>query len=202
MKKHKIPLILSISLASILLLSIIVLSILQTNTKPELPNPSEIKIYIQSTSAKTTYAKGTDEYNEILKIYNEMFEQTYLNQLSNNDILEPHLKEDEFAPLWNDINKETGLYVEFVFDSPKKFIVHRGNNARRVDVSSIIFQLSKTDSIEPLYVYYIEKQESSNNQNNSTAADEEINYPIVAQANTHKLYKFIIEHESTKENKA
>ena len=72
--KYKIPLLLTIILSSILFVSIILFSILQTNTKPNLPNPDEIKIYKQSTSADATHKKGTDEYNKLIDLYNSMKE--------------------------------------------------------------------------------------------------------------------------------
>ena len=193
MTKHKIPLILSISLTAILFISIIVLSILQTNTKPNLPNPDEIKIYKQSTSADATYKKGTDEYNAIIEIYNAMFEKTYLQQISDNSIIPNKLYEDTFAPLWSDVNKETGLFVEFTYSSPKKFIIYRDNNSRRVDVSSIVFELSKENSSEQLYIYYtVKEEEKDSNNKNETTEEAEPYYPIITQANTYDLYKHLV----------
>ena len=194
MTKYKIPLLLTIILSSILFVSTILFSILQTNTKPNLPNPDEIKIYKQSTSADATHKKGTNEYNKLIDLYNSMFEKTYLQQLGDNEILSNNLHEDTFAPLWSDVNKETGVFVEFVYSSPKKFIIHRGNNSRRVDVSSIIFEISKEDSSKQLYIYYTVKEEesSSNDKKDETKRDPEPYYPIVTQANTYDMFKHLI----------
>lgn len=199
MTKYKIPLILAITFTSILFLSIVTLSVLRTNTKPNLPAPDEIKIYKQSTSASATYKSGTDDYEEIMKLYNVMFEKTYLSQLSDNSILPENLSEDTFAPLWSDVNKETGLFIEFTYSTPKKFIVNRNNNTRRVDVSSIIFELSKANSSEDIYIYYTVKTDSSSSSSNSKKEETtEPNYPIVAKANTYDLYKHIISKDSEK----
>jgi len=193
-KKFKLPLILAIVFTSILALSIIVLSILQTNTKPNLPNPDEIKIYKQSTTAAATYKKGTDDYNEIMNLYNSMFEKTYLDQLADNSILQNELTEDIYAPLWADANKETGLYIELIFSTPKKFIVYRNKNSRRVDVSSIVLKLSNENDSQPLYIYYTIKDANKSNSNDKDkeVVETEPNYPIVTQANTYDLYKHLI----------
>ena len=196
MTKYKLPLILAITFSAILILSVITLSILQTNTKPNLPNPDEIKIYKQSTSAQSTYKKGSAEYNEIINLYNTMFEKSYLNQLTDKKFLREEISEDQFAPLWSDINKETGLFIEFVFTTPKKYIVYRDNNSRRVDVSSIIFELSKEDSSENIYIYYTtqteENKSNSDKDKNSQEPAAEPNYPLVTCANTYNLFKYII----------
>ena len=192
MTKYKIPLFLTIILSSILFVSVITLSILQTNTKPNLPNPDEIKIYKHSTSADLTYKKGTDDYNTLMELYNSMFEKTYLQQLSDNDILSNDLHEDTFAPLWSDVNKETGVFIEFTYSTPKKFIIHRDNNSRRVDVSSIIFEITKEDSSHQLYIYYTVKEESSSNEKDTNKREPEPYYPIVTQANTYDMFKHLI----------
>ena len=196
MTKYKLPLILAITFSAILILSVITLSILQTNTKPNLPNPDEIKIYKQSTSAQSTYKKGSAEYNEIINLYNTMFEKSYLNQLTDKKFLREEISEDQFAPLWSDINKETGLFIEFVFTTPKKYVVYRDNNSRRVDVSSIIFELSKEDSSENIYIYYTtqteENKSNSDKDKNSQETAAEPNYPLVTCANTYNLFKYII----------
>ena len=192
MTKYKIPLFLTIILSSILFVSVITLSILQTNTKPNLPNPDEIKIYKYSTSADITYTKGTDDYNNFLKLYNSMFEKTYLQQLGDNDILSKNLHEDTFAPLWSDVNKETGVFIEFTYSTPKKFIIHRDNNSRRVDISSIIFEITKEDKSHQLYIYYTVKEESSSDDKNKNQRDPEPYYPIVTQANTYDMFKQLI----------
>ena len=198
MIKHKIPLILSIAFSSILIISIIVLAILQTNTKPNLPNPDEIIIYKKSLTSKNSYKKGTDEYDEIIKLYNKAFEKTYLAQLSDDDILSGALYENLDAPLWNDNNKKSGIYIEFKFEEPKKYIINRDNSTRRVDITSIIFEIDKNDSTKPLNIYYetedseAAKESTSTSNSNKVNKDElEPNYALTAFANTNDLYKYI-----------
>lgn len=186
--------ILTICFSSILLISILVLSILQTNTKINLPNPDSIKIYKKSTTTSKTYAKGSDEYNSIVELYNSMFEKTYLKQLSDDDIISGEIAEDLSAPLWVDANYETGVFVEFLFDSAKKVILFRDGNSRRVDVSSIMFQITKENKTSKLYVYYklpSTSSDSSSKSESTTPTTTEPCYPLVTQANTHELYKFI-----------
>lgn len=126
-----------------------------------------------------------------------MFEKTYLAQLSDNSVLPENLAEDTFAPLWSDVNKETGLYLEFVYSTPKKFIVNRNSNTRRVDVSTIIFELSKSNSSQDIYVYYtVKTDDSSSSSSNKKEETTEPNYPIVAKANTYDLYKHLISKDN------
>ena len=124
MNKYRIPLILTITFTAIILVSVVVLSILQTSTRPDLPNPDSIKIYLNSTTAAATYNKGTAEYNEVLNLYNNAFEKSFLGQLSDNDILERKISEDSTEQIWVDANTKTGVFYEFVFDSPKKYIIY------------------------------------------------------------------------------
>lgn len=192
MTKYKLPLILAITFTGILLVSIITLSILQTNTKPNLPNPDEIKIYKNSTSASDTYKKGTEDYNSIIQIYNSMFEKTYLAQINDRNILKNKISEDTFASPWVDANFETGVYVEFKFSTPKKYIIYRDGSSRRVDISSIIFNVSKDNKTNQLYIYYKLEEKKSSNNKNEVPTTNELAYPLVTQANTYELYKFIV----------
>lgn len=196
MIKHKISIILSISFLSLLLLSTIILSIFQTNTKPNLPNPDEINIYNKSISSTTSYKQGTEQYNEILKHYNAMFEKTYLSQLKDQEILNSTIKEDTIATPWNDVNFETGLYVEFKFEKAKKFIIYRNGNSRQVNISSLIFKVSNSNKSDLLYVYYkIPTVKSESNSNKEEPQILEPCYPLITQANTSNLYKYIISND-------
>ena len=186
MIKYKFALILTAVFSSILLLSVIVLSILQTTTRPDLPNPDSIKLYLNSSSAEKTYNKGTTEYNEVLNIYYKSFEKSFLAQLADNEIINSSINEDTSAPIWNDSFTRTGVYMEFNFDQPKKYIVYRNGNSRRVDITSIIFQLTKEDMFKETLIYYRIEQESSNKDE-----DEKL-YPLSVEANTSKLYNFAI----------
>lgn len=195
--KHKIALILSICFSSILIVSLITLSILQTNTKINLPNPDSIKVYKRSTTAAATYDKNSDDYNTILELYNSMFEKTYLQQLSDNDIIDPTINEDTNAGVWKDANFETGIFVEFVFESSKKIVIYRDGSSRRVDITSIIFELTKSKENRQLYVYYkLPATKTNNSSSSSSSTSETANtepcYPLVTQANTYELYKFIV----------
>jgi len=187
--KYRIPLILTAVFASLLLVSVVVLSILQSSTRPDLPNPDSIKIYLNSTSADRTLEKGTTEYNELMDLYNSAFEKSYLEQLTDNDILEGKIDENTAAPVWQDANTKTGVFIEFIFDSPKKYIIYRNGNSRRVDMKSIIFQVTKENEFKTVDIYY---EIETGGTNGSDAKDRETNYPLTVEANTSKLYNFAI----------
>lgn len=188
--KHKIALILTAIFSTILLTSVVTLSILQSSTRPDLPNPDSIKIYLNSTSANSTYKKGSTEYNEIMKLYNSAFEKSYLNQLTDNDILERTISENTTVASWSDSNTRTGVYYEFVFDTPKKYIIYRDGNSRRVDITSIIFQVEKEDVFKLTNVYY--QVQKASNSSSSSSTEKETNYPLLTEANTSKLYNYAI----------
>ena len=190
MIKYKFAIILTAIFSSVLLISVVVLSILQSSTKPDLPNPDSIKIYLNSSSAGKTYTKGTAEYNEVLELYTEAFEKSFLNQLADNNILERSINENTTASVWNDANTRTGVYMELVFNEPKKYIIHRNGCSRRVDINTIIFQLTKEDEFKKLNVYYTVEKKSS--VSSSEKKEEEINYPLQVEANTSKLYNYAI----------
>lgn len=187
MIKSKISLILTIIFSSVLLVSIIILAILQTNTKPNLPNPDTIKIYNNELAASKTYEKGSTEYNEILKLYNQMFEKTYLSQISDDQVLTGKLSEDLYSPLWSDNNKLDGLYLEFSYNNTKNFTIYRNGNSRRVDVKSLVLKLEKTNKTEATHIYYTIETPTDKKE----AEKLEPCYPLLAEANTSELYTYV-----------
>lgn len=187
MIKSKISLILTIIFSSILLASIVVLAILQTNTKPNLPNPDSIKIYNKELSASKTYSKGSTEYNEIVRLYNQMFEKTYLAQMSDDQVLTGKLREDLYSPAWSDNNKLDGLYIEFCYDTTKNFTIYRNENSRRVDIQSLFIKLSNVNNTQSTHVYYTVEKIADKNE----AAKAEPCYPLIAEANTYELYTYV-----------
>ena len=191
MIKHKIALILTAVFSGILLISVVVLSILQSSTKPNLPTPDSIKIYLNSSSAEKTFNKGTTEYNEIIKLYNDSFEKSFLEQLADNDVIERAISENTAAAPWSDSNTRTGVYYEFVFDSPKKYVIYRNGHSRRVDMKSIIFQVSKEDTFKTTNVFY-QVEKPSGSSSSSSNNEKETNYPLLTEANTSKLYNYAI----------
>ena len=162
MIKHKFALILTAVFSSVLLISVVVLSILQSSTKPDLPNPDSIKIYLNSTSASKTFTKGTEDYNKILQLYSDAFEKSFLNQIADNNILERNINENTSESAWNDANTRTGVYMELIFNEPKKYIIYRDGNSRRVNINTIIFQLTKENEFKKVNVYYTVEKLSSN----------------------------------------
>ncbi len=192
--RQKLIIVISITLSSLLIVSVILFSILQTNTKPNLPNPDAIDIYNQSLSSTKSYKSDSDEYKEIIKLYNKMFEKTYIKQIGDKDILKNTISEDTTSPTWTDNNKETGLYVEFTFNSAKKFIVYRNGSSRRVDLRTIIFRLNKEDKTQQLLIYFKTAADidAENNKENNNTIDLFVNYPLNTQANTHDLYNYIL----------
>ena len=193
MIKHKFALILAATFSSVLLISVVVLSILQSSTKPDLPNPDTVKIYLNSTSANKTYTKGTEEYNKIMKLYSDAFEKSFLNQIADNNILERNISENISASTWNDSNTRTGVYMELIFNETKNYIIYRNGNSRRVNINTIIFQLTKENEFKKVNVYYTVEKLPSGSSSDKT--DEIINYPLLVEANTSKLYNFAISND-------
>ena len=194
MTKSKLSLILSLTFSTILVVGIITFAILQTSTKPSLPNPDTIKIYNKSQSATKTITASNDEYAEILKIYNLMFEKTYLEQLADDNILEGTISEDLSAPLWEETNKVNGMYLEFEFSLAKKFIIYRNGSSRRVDIKKLIVPISKEDEVLKTYIYYtVEETTSSNSSTDKDKKEEpkEPCYPLVVEANTYNMYTYL-----------
>ena len=190
MIKHKLALILTAVFSTILLVSVVVFSILQTSTKPDLPNPDSIKFYLNSTSANKTFNKGTAEYNEVLKLYSDAFEKSFLGQLADNNIIENSINENTSAPVWNDANTRTGVYMELVFNQPKKYIIYRNGSSRRVNVNTIIFQITKENEFKEVNIYYTFDKDVT--AGSSDKKDELISYPLTVEANTSKLYNYAI----------
>lgn len=192
--RQKLIIAISITLSSLLIVSVILFSILQTNTKPNLPNPDAIDIYNQSVSSTKSYKSDSEEYKQIIKLYNKMFEKTYIKQIGDKEILKNTISEDTNSPTWTDNNKETGLYMEFSFNSAKKFIVYRNGSSRRVDLRTIIFRLNKEDKTQQLLIYFKTAADidAENNKENNNTIDLFVNYPLNTQANTHELYNYIL----------
>lgn len=191
MTKSKLSLILSLVFSSVLVVGIITFAILQTSTKPSLPNPDTIRIYNKTLSATKTISKGSNEYNEIMKLYNSMFEKTYLAQLADNEILKGNITEDLYKEEWSDNNKTTGLYLEFEYTNTKKFIIYRGENSRRVDVKKVIMQITGEDKINKTHIYYtVETSTSSSSDKNKTETKMPC-HPLIVEANTYNMNKYL-----------
>lgn len=189
MAKSRLSLILSISFSIILVAGIIVFAILQTSTKPDLPNPDTIKVYNKSLTESKTISKGTEEYNEIMDRYSLMFEKTYLNQLSDGEVLSGKIVEDLNAEVWTDNNKLNGMYLEFTYTTTKKFIIYRGDSSRRVDIKSLIIPISSSDEVLKAYIYYTVDNSSNSSDKNKQPAEP--CYPLVIEANTREMYSYL-----------
>ena len=118
-----------------------------------------------------------------------MFEKTYLSQIADDQILTGDVTEDPTADLWSDNNKRTGLYIEFEYETTKKFIIYRDGSSRRVDIKSIFIPLSGESGINPIYLYYTVEEKSASDKDKTKTTEP--NYPLVVEANTYDLTTYV-----------
>ena len=116
-----------------------------------------------------------------------MFEKTYLDQISDNHVLSGKLSEDTSAVEWTDNNKLNGLYVEFNYNTTKRFVIYRNENSRQVNIKTLIFKINNDSGVNPISLYYTIEQ--STDKNDKTP--KEPCYPLIAEADTSDLNSYI-----------
>ena len=152
--KNKFWPILIIVFSSVMLISIIPLAFIQNNSSLDLPNPDSIIIYDKSQIPIESFSPNDEAYNEIISAYNNMSQKSLLQQLSSGHIISNNITEGTNKSLWLDSNKESGIWIEFAYNNPKKMVITINNNTRQIDTKGIIFQLSHKDQFSNCLIYF------------------------------------------------
>lgn len=152
-------------------------------------SPSEIKIYNNSQTVAKSISESDAEYEEILKLYNSSFTGSYFEQVKQGDYFTTKTEENVNGNEWNEYNKQNGLYLEFLYESPVRYIVYRGNDSRVINISSIIFKVSSEKTITAIDVYYAIDGSYINDKD--VTGDSEIFYPLTVNGKTNKLYSYL-----------
>ena len=186
MTKSKFWPIFILSYTIVMFASIITFSVMQNNISLDLPEPDKVVIYNGSQVATKTFVAGSEEYEQIVSAYNNMSQKTMLQQLVSGHIINNNVTEGTNRALWLDSNKESGIWIEFCFNNPKKMVVSIDGNTRRIDTKGIIFRASSKDTFSDISIYYREGDKfSQTDQFNEKA------YPLVIEANTSELYTIV-----------
>lgn len=172
---------------SAIIITIIVLASLQSNGGLSHDNPSKIKIYKSGIDASYTYTKDDARYSKIIEMYNDMTERSMLEQIVGGNFSNTLPQENINALAWSEYNKTSGIYVEFLFDREQKITVCRDEHTRSLKVMGLIFRINNDNSYKTINIYY------KTTENYETKdADGETVYPLMVNANTSKLYKYLV----------
>lgn len=189
MKKTKIL----ISVTAIILVAIITTSIISvfTYTSDGLPagSPKSINVYYASTS-ETTYEKGTENYNKILKGYTQMTRFSLFNQVASGFHINEKTNQDLSGnSSWSETNKlSSGWFsVEFIYDENQKVVVEVDGNTRVITFRSLIFLIDNSDERQDLKIYFSTLDTRVYNTSESKA------YPFIVQAKTADFYNTLQE---------
>lgn len=153
---------------------------------------SEIRIYNSSQTITKTITPADDDFeifNEIVNLYNKSFTGSLYEQVKEGDYYVTKVEENTEAEEWNEYNKQNGLYLEFVYKTPARYIIYRDGSSRVVNISSIIMLVSGSKKIEPINIYYSIDNKYINDS--SKTGDAEIYYPLGVDGKTKKLYSYL-----------
>ena len=192
--KNKIIVSLICGMAVIVVVSLICFASRSTSSSLHFDSPQSIKIYYNSQTAKKTLEDGTDDYKAFMVAYNETFKKSNLEEIAENDYINPNLTENLEASEWSEYNKDNGLFVELNFAKAQKLILWRGGNSRVVFIKSIIFNLNETTGVKNIDIYYAIESDgkiSYINNGDKKAEGYEIYYPLLVQGDTTKLYNLV-----------
>jgi hypothetical protein len=186
--KNKIYLWLIVSMTLIMSVSLVIFASLQTNSKlPINVDPEKINVYYRSQSETLSYTESDSEYVEILKMYNNAFKKSYLNQITTNQFLGEGIDEATSQSGWDDQDKVKGLYLEFKYEKNQRLVISRNGNTRQVFISSIIFELTQEKEVHKIYIHYAQ----DGKYNNKEASDGVEVYPLTTEGDTKELYVYL-----------
>lgn len=186
--KNKIFTILIISMTAIMSASLIVFAALQTNSRLQITdNPEKINVYYKSQTASLTYTNIDNEYNEIMKQYNDSFKKSYLKQITTGLYLSEGTAEAIDQEGWDDTKKAKGLFLEFTYKNNQRLVVYRDGHSRQIYISGIIFELSQKNEVHKIYIHYAQDGKYNNKEN----AGDEILYPLTVEGDTRELYIYL-----------
>ena len=187
--KNKIILPIICGMAVIVIVSLICFACRTTSSALNFDTPETIKIYFNSQSAKQTIEDGTDNFDEFMRVYNDTFKKSNLEEIAEDNYINPNLSENLEAPEWSSYNLDNGLYVELNFAKAQKLIIWRDGNSRVVYINSLIFNLNEVSGVKDIDIYYSIDNKYINETEKTE--DSEIYYPLSVQGDTTKLYNFV-----------
>lgn len=186
--KNKIFTAIIISMTLIMSASLIVFAGLQTNTKlPIKEDPTKITVYYRSQNETLSYSTSDSEYVEILKLYNDSFKKSYLNQITTSQFLGKGISEATDQAGWDDQSKTKGLYIEFSYEKNQRLVISRNGNTRQIFISSIILELTQDKNVHKIYIHYAQ----DGKYNNKEASGGEDIYPLTTEGDTRELYIYL-----------
>lgn len=189
--KHKIILPIIGAIAVVVITTLIVFANRYTTSNIAFANPKTINIYYKSQTVKKTLDSSTDGFEDLVSAFSDTFKKSFLEQVAEDDFINPTVEEYLEGTAWSDYNKDDGLFLEFVFEKAQKMIISREGNTRTIYITSIIFELDETTGVKNNYLYYAIDEKYVNDP--ETTGDSEIYYPLIVQGDTTKLYSTIKE---------
>lgn len=189
--KHKIILPIIGAIAVVVITTLIVFASRYTTSNIAFANPKTIKIYYKSQTAKKTIDATTDDYENLVSAFSDTFKKSFLEQVADDDFINPIVEEYLEGTAWSDYNLDEGLYLEFIFEKAQKMIISRDGNTRTIYITAIRFKLDETTGVKNNYLYYAIDEEYVNDPEKT--GDSEVYYPLIVQGDTTKLYSIIKE---------
>ncbi len=176
------------SMTLIMTASVIVLAGLQTNTRlPINSDPEKIKVFYRSQSEAFTYTTDDSEYAEILRMYNESFKKSYLNQITTGQFLNEGIAEATDQGGFDDSAKTKGMFIEFTYANNQRLVINRDGNTRQIFISGITLELTQEKDVHTIYIHYAE----DGKYNNVPEGSKEVVYPLTTVGDTRELYVYL-----------
>lgn len=189
--KHKIILPIIGAIAVVVITTLIVFASRYTTSNIAFANPKTINIYYKSQTVKKTLDSSTEGYEDLVSAFSDTFKKSFLEQVAEDDFINPTVEEYLEGTAWSDYNKDDGLFLEFIFEKAQKMIISREGNTRTIYITSIIFELDEKTGVKNNYLYYAIDEKYVNDPEKT--GDSEIYYPLIVQGDTTKLYSTIKE---------
>lgn len=186
--RKKIFIALITSMTLIITASLIILAALQTNTRlPISADPEKIKIFYRSQSETFTYTKDDEEYAEIVRMYNDSFKKSYLNQITTGQFLNEGIAEATDQKGFDDTAKLKGLFIEFTYSNNQRLVINRDGNTRQIFISGITLELTQEKDVHAIYIHYAE----DGKYNNVPEGSKDVVYPLTTVGDTRELYIYL-----------
>lgn len=155
--------ILSIALVAIcaaLVVGVTLCSFLPKSFNPGLEKPSYIRLFssINSSINDTTYTSDSDEYKEIMELYNQSFETTVFGAMFQGKALEGIT----FKEGYQSLSSLSGTYIEFNYDEVQTIKIN-GKTLEEAGIESqfsnhqyrsVVIEVINSESLSKLNVYF------------------------------------------------
>lgn len=117
-KPQKIIMIIAAALASVVALTFIGLAIFKKDFNPKLQTPTRVLVYA-STDSPVSYGQGSEEYDKIMRLYNDSFKTSTLDALFQGRISQgPRLVTQTYKNLAS-LQSSSYVYLEFIYNNPQ-----------------------------------------------------------------------------------